>query len=55
MKNILQMLEMSSKKYPNKIIFGDVKDEIKYAEFTKKAKIIGAQIASKYKKENARL
>ena len=50
MKNILQMLEMSSKKYPNKIIFGDVKDEIKYAEFTKKAKIIGAQIASKYKK-----
>ena len=40
MKNILQMLEMSSKKYPNKIIFGDVKDEIKYAEFTKKAKII---------------
>ena len=35
------MLEMSSKKYPNKIIFGDVKDEIKYAEFTKKEKIIG--------------
>ncbi len=27
-----------------------MKDEIKYAEFTKKAKIIGAQIASKYKK-----
>ena len=38
MKNILQMLEMSSKKYPNKIIFGDVKDEKNMQSLQKKQK-----------------
>lgn len=41
-KNILQLLEKTTKKYPNKVAFGDNKKEVSYAEFTEQAKQIGS-------------
>lgn len=41
-KNILQILEQTTKKYPNKIAFADTKKEATYEKFTKEAKQIGS-------------
>lgn len=47
MKNILQALEESERKYPDKIIFGDDKEEITYSNFVNNAKLIGTNILKK--------
>lgn len=44
-KNILQILENTSQKYPDKIAFADVKKEMTYQEFTNEAKKIGSFLA----------
>lgn len=46
-KSILQALEESQKKYPDKIIFGEDKRNISYSEFVKDAKLIGSNISEK--------
>lgn len=52
-KNILQILEVSAKKNPQKIIFGEEKKDITYSEFVENSKLIGSNIISQtssYKK-----
>ena len=46
-KNILQILENSTKKSPQKIVFGEEKKDITYAEFVENSKLIGSNIISK--------
>lgn len=46
-KNILQCLEESEKKYPNKMAFAEINQEVTYQEFTTKAKKIGSNMSSK--------
>ena len=45
MKNILEMLERSAERFPDKYIFRDENTDITYAEFLNTAKSIGTQIA----------
>lgn len=43
-KNILQFLEKSEERYPDKIAFADVKREVTYREFVNNSKLIGSYI-----------
>ncbi len=45
MKNILEMLEHSAKRFPDKYIFRDEKTDVTYSEFLNTAKSIGTAIA----------
>lgn len=45
MKSVLEYLEISVKKYPEKIIFTDEKHHITYAEFVESAKKVGSRIS----------
>lgn len=46
-KNILQLLEKTAEKNPEKIIFGEEKIEITYNDFVKDSKMIGSYLAKK--------
>lgn len=46
MKNILQALENTTRKHPNKVAFADIKREITYLEFTQRAKRIGSSLTN---------
>ncbi len=50
-KNILQALENSERKFPEKIIFGESEKEVTYSEFLKNSKKIGTNIIKNIKKE----
>ncbi len=52
-KNILQVLEETSKKFPNKIAFGDSKQEVTYLDFNQNAKLLGSRIAEKIEATNS--
>lgn len=52
-KNILQVLEQTSEKYPNKTAFVDSKREETYIDFTKNAKTIGTYIINKTNIKNS--
>lgn len=43
--NILDMLEASAKKYPERLAFGDVEKDITFVELEKKAKAVGTLLA----------
>ncbi len=43
--SILDMLEVSAKKYPNRLAFGDVEKDITFAELVKKANKVGTLLA----------
>lgn len=45
MKNILEMLEYSAERFPDKYVFRDENTDITYAEFLTTAKSIGTKIA----------
>lgn len=45
MKNILEMLEYSAERFPDKIVFRDETTDMTYAEFLNTAKAIGTDIA----------
>ena len=45
MKNVLEYLENSAEKYPDKVIFFDEKNSITYIEFVEYAKKIGSRIS----------
>lgn len=45
-KNILQVLEETTAKYPDKLAFADIKKEVTYQEFTNEAKQIGSALLS---------
>lgn len=44
-KNVLEMLEASAEKYPEKIIFADDQGDYSYTEFVNRAKAIGTALA----------
>ena len=46
-KNILQCLEETVKKFPNKIAFEEINREINYKELMENAKKIGTALSSK--------
>ncbi|MEG0360542.1 MAG: amino acid adenylation domain-containing protein [Longicatena sp.] len=48
MYNILDYLENSAKRFPDKVAFADVEKEITYKELVQKAKHIGSQLTSHY-------
>lgn len=50
-KNILQALENSERKFPEKIIFGESEKEVTYSEFLKNSKKIGTNIIKNIKKK----
>lgn len=50
-KNILQALENSERKFPEKIIFGESEKEVTYSDFLKNSKKIGTNIIKNIKKE----
>ena len=50
--NTLEYLEISSKKYPEKIVFADENKGISYAELEDGARRIGTFLAEKYSKRN---
>ena len=52
MKNILEYLEASALKYPEKIVFTDEEHEISYRDFTKHAKAIGCCLSSLHTKNS---
>lgn len=45
-KSILQLLEISASKYPNKIAFADTSKEVTYQEFLKTSKKIGSALTN---------
>lgn len=45
MKNVLELLEITTEKHPNKLAFADTKSEVTYQEFTNIAKQIGSNLA----------
>lgn len=45
MKNILEMLEQSAERFPDKYVFRDENTDMTYAEFLNRAKAIGTDIA----------
>lgn len=45
-KNILQLLEKTTKKYPDKVAFGDNKKEVSYEELTNNSKKIGSGLVN---------
>ncbi|MBO5142917.1 MAG: amino acid adenylation domain-containing protein [Clostridia bacterium] len=51
-KNVLEYLENSTEKYPNKIAFADSAKAYAYSEFSKKAKEIAVEICGKTKEYN---
>lgn len=44
-KNILQLLEDSARKYPDNIAFADLKRKVKYKEFLTETKLVGSTLA----------
>ena len=51
-KNILQCLEKTAEKYPNKVAFADVTREVNYETFVKNAQTVGSFITDKTEKTN---
>lgn len=51
-KNIVQYLDLNSKKYPDKIIFSDINNKVTYKDFTNKAKRIGTYINKEFNQIN---
>lgn len=46
-KNVLDYLEESARKYPDKVVFSDEKNQITYEELVKKAKAAGSYLAER--------
>ena len=45
MKNVLEYLERSAARYPDKVVFADVNAELTYAQLLQRAKEIGSALA----------
>ena len=52
MKNILQCLEETAKKFPNKIAFEEIKREVNYKVFTENSKKIGTALLAENTRNN---
>ena len=48
MKNVLEYLERSAARYPDKVAFADVNEEITYAQLLQRAKEIGSALAKRF-------